>query len=141
MTINEIQDQIIKEFSDFDDWLKKYEYLIELGDSLDSSDEALKTEENMIAGCQSNAWLKAEMQNGKVLFAAETDAKITRGIIALLLRVLNDQPAENIVNADLYFIDRVGLSSNLSPSRANGLASILKEIKTLAMKMQNMKKL
>lgn len=132
MNTNKIQDQIIKEFSGLDDWLDKYEYLIQLGKSLKISDEDLKKEEYQIPGCQSYTWIKAEMRNNKLVIAADSDALITRGIISLLLRVLNNQTPDDIINTDLYFIDKIGLSSHLSPSRANGLASIIQMIKSLA---------
>jgi cysteine desulfuration protein SufE len=132
MNINNIQDQIIKEFSGLDDWLDKYEHLIKLGKSLKISDMDLKKEEYQIPGCQSNLWINVEKRNNKLFIAADSDALITRGIISLLLRVLNNQSPDDIVNADLYFIDKIGLSSHLSPTRANGLALIVKTIKSLA---------
>ncbi len=139
MTINDIQDQIIKEFSGLDDWLDKYEYLIKLGKSYYVSDEQLKTDEHLISGCQSNVWLKTEIKNNKILFTADSEALITRGIISLLLRVLSNQTADDIIHADLYFLDKIGLKSNLSPSRANGLAAIVKQIKSLAAEIKSSK--
>jgi len=139
MTINDIQDQIIKEFSGLHDWLDKYEYLITLGKSHYVSDEELKTDEHVISGCQSNVWLKTEIKNNKILFTADSDALITRGIISLLLRVLSNQTADDIIHADLYFIEKIGLASSLSPSRANGLAAIVKQIQTTADRMQSSK--
>ena len=130
--INNIQDEIIQEFSQLDDWLDKYEYLINLGKTLKSPDEKLKSEENSISGCQSKVWIKTELINEKIHYVADSDSLITKGIIALLLRVLNNQYPEDIVNADLYVIDKIGLNTNLSPSRVNGLMSILNQIKTSA---------
>ncbi|MFO7888739.1 MAG: SufE family protein [bacterium] len=132
MNINDIQDKIIKEFSGLNDWMDKYEYLITLGKTLKATDKDLRIEENQIPGCQSTVWVKAELKDNKITFSADSEALITRGIIALLLRVLNNQSPEDILNADLYFIEKIGLSSNLSPSRANGLASIVKILKSLA---------
>jgi cysteine desulfuration protein SufE len=139
MTINVIQDKIIEEFSELDDWLDKYEYLIDLGKELNPLAADLKTEDNAIKGCQAKVWISAEMKDGKLCFFADSDALITKGLIALLLRVLNDQTPADIVNADLYFIEKVGLNSHLSPSRANGLASIVKQIKWYGMEYKNEK--
>jgi cysteine desulfuration protein SufE len=130
--INEIQDKIIEEFSKLNDWYDKYEYLIDLGKSLKLIDEEFKIEKNLISGCQTNAWLIADIRDEKVHYLADSDSIITKGLIFLLLRVLNDQYPEDIVNIDLYFIDEIGLSSNLSPSRANGLKSLEKQIKSYA---------
>ena len=130
--INKIQDKIIEEFSKLNDWFDKYEYLIDLGKSLEPLDEKLKSEENSISGCQSKVWLKAEIRNERIHYLADSDSLITKGMISLLLRVLNNQFPEDIVNADLYFIDKIGLNSNLSPARANGLISIVKQIKSSA---------
>jgi cysteine desulfuration protein SufE len=130
--INEIQDKIIEEFSKLNDWFDTYEYLINIGKSLDHFNERLKTEENSISGCQSQVWLKAEIRDEKIHYLAESDSLITKGMISLLLRVINNQYPEDIVNSDLYFIDRIGLSSNLSPSRVNGLMSIVEQIKSYA---------
>ena len=135
--INKIQDEIIEEFSKLNDWFDKYEYLIKLGKSLESLDENLKSDENSIIGCQSQVWLIAEMSDEKIHYLADSDSLITKGIISLLFRVLNDQYPEDIVNADLYFIDKIGLNSNLSPSRVNGLMSILKQIKSSAKEVRN----
>jgi cysteine desulfuration protein SufE len=129
MTINEIQDKIIEEFSILDDWLDKYEYIIKSGKELDPLQETLKTEENSVKGCQSRVWIGAELKGNELCFFADSDALITKGLIALVLRVLNNQTPDVIANTELYFIDKIGLSSNLSPSRANGLASIVKHIK------------
>lgn len=129
MTINEIQDEIIDEFSFFDEWLDKYEFIIELGKNLPLIDEQFKDESHLIKGCQSRVWLHADMNEDKVDFTADSDAVITKGIIALLVRVLNNQPAEAVANADLYFIDRIGLKEHLSPNRSNGLVSMVKQMK------------
>ena len=130
--INIIQDEIIEEFSKLDDWFDKYEYLIKLGKTLEPLDEKYKTEENSIGGCQSNVWLKAEIIDEKIQYFIDSDSLIVKGIISLLHRVMNNQYPEDIANVDLYFIDKVGLKSNLSPSRANGLISILKQMKSYA---------
>jgi cysteine desulfuration protein SufE len=132
MNINAIQDQIIEEFSGLADGFEKYKHIVSLGKSLEPLSEESKTEENSISGCQSNVWLKAEIKKGKIYFSADSDAMITRGIIALLLRVVNSQTPEDILNSKLYFIDRIGLSSDLSPARGNGLHSVLKRINKFA---------
>ncbi|MFW6121565.1 MAG: SufE family protein [Petrotogales bacterium] len=137
--INKIQDMIIEEFSKLNDWFDKYEYLINLGKTLEPADEKLKTEENSIGGCQSKVWLKAEITDKKIHYLADSDSLIVRGMISLLLRVVNNQYPEDIVNADLYFIDRIGLNSNLSPTRVNGLMSILKQIKSYAKMAPNIR--
>ena len=132
-SIQEKQDVIIKEFEIFDDWLDRYEYLIELSKDLDPLNPKYKTNEYLIAGCQSRVWLIAEMQDDKVVYRAETDAIITKGIISLLIRVLSGQKPEDIVQADLYFIDKIGLRQNLSPTRSNGLLSMVKQMKLYAL--------
>jgi len=137
--INKIQDEIIKEFSKLDDWFDKYNYLIKLGKNLNSSDRKLKTEKNLMNGCQVNVWIKAESKNGKIQYQADSDSLITKGIIYLLLRVLNDRFPNEILNANLFFIDKIGLNSNLSPSRANGLIAILSQIKSFAENSVNIK--
>jgi cysteine desulfuration protein SufE len=137
--INDIEDKIIEEFSMLDDWIDKYEHLIDIGKKLSPLDGQLKTEDNSIKGCQAKVWISAELKDGKVCFFADSDALITKGLIALLLRVLNNQTPEDIVKSDLYFIDKIGLSSHLSPSRANGLASIVKHMKWLGMKYNTRK--
>ncbi|MCO6480766.1 MAG: SufE family protein [Phaeodactylibacter sp.] len=129
MTINEIQDEIIDEFSLFSDWMEKYEYIIDLGKHLPLIDEQYKDEEHLIKGCQSQVWLHAGLNGDKVAFTADSDAVITKGIIALLVRVLSNQPAEEVARADLYFIDRIGLKEHLSPTRSNGLLSMVKQMK------------
>lgn len=130
--IKVIQDQLIETFAKLDDWMDKYEYLIRLGKSLAPMAAQFKTDANAVSGCQSKVWIAAEMTEGSMLFFADSDTLITKGLIGLLLSVLNSQPPEVISNTDLYFIDRIGLSTNLSPSRANGLASIVNQLKRLA---------
>ncbi len=133
MTINEIQDQIIEEFSMFDDWMDRYNYLIELGNDLPAIDPKYKTEEYLISGCQSKVWLNAEYEEGIVKFTADSDAIIVKGIVALLIRVMDKQPAADIKDADLYFIDKIGLKDNLSPTRSNGLVAMVKKMKLYAL--------
>ncbi len=129
MTINEIQDEIISEFEFFDDWMDKYDYLIELGKNLPLIDEQYKDDDHLIKGCQSRVWLHADLANAHVDFTADSDAVITKGIIALLIRVLSGHTPEEIAHADLYFIDRIGLKEHLSPTRSNGLVSMVKQMK------------
>lgn len=131
-TINEIQDEVIEEFADFDDWMDKYQMLIDLGNELGSLDEKYKTEQNLIDGCQSRVWLQCDCVDGKLVFSAESDALIVKGIIALLIRVLSGHTPEEIRNADLYFIDQIGLKDHLSPTRSNGLLAMVKQIKAYA---------
>lgn len=133
MTINEIQDEIIEEFSLFDDWMDRYSMLVELGNSLEPLDPKYKTDDNLISGCQSRVWITAEYIDGKVIFHAESDAVIVKGIIALLLKVLSNQTPDDIINADLYMVDKVGLKEHLSPTRSNGLVSMIKQIRFYAM--------
>lgn len=137
MTINEIQDEIISEFSFFDDWMDKYEYIIELGKDLPLIDTQYKTEDHLIKGCQSLVWLHADEADGKVKFTADSDAIITKGLIALMIRVLSDQKAADIAAADLYFINRIGLQEHLSPTRANGLLSMVKQMKLYGLALQS----
>jgi len=137
-SIQEEQDAIIKEFEIFDDWLDRYEYLIELSKDLEPLDPKYKTSEYLINGCQSRVWLMAEMQDGRVVYTAETDAIITKGIISLLIRVISGQKPGDIVNADLFFIDRIGLRQNLSPTRSNGLLSMVKQMKLYALAFQEL---
>ena len=132
MTLNGIQDEIIQDFFKFQEWFDKYEYLIKLGKEFEPLGANYKTEENLISGCQSQVWLKAEMKGNKIQFYADSDAMIIKGILALILRVVNDQTPEDVCNANLYFIDRIGLKSNLSPARSSGVASIIKRIKESA---------
>ena len=133
MTINEIQDEVIEEFSAFDDWMDKYQLLIDLGNEQEPLDEKYKTEQNLIDGCQSRVWLQADLVNGRVHFQAESDALIVKGIVTLLLRVLNDQTPEDILSADLDFIEQIGLREHLSPTRSNGLLAMLKQMKMYAL--------
>ena len=137
MTINEMQDEIVEEFSVFDEWLDKYEYLIELSGSLPAIGEEHKNEQFLIRGCQSRVWVDAELRDGKIYFTADSDAIITKGIIALLIRVLSGRTPQEIVDSDLYFIDRIGLRENLSPTRANGLLAMIKQMKLYALAYQN----
>lgn len=132
-SINTIQDELIADFELFDNWADKYEYIIDLGKTLPEMDPQHKTEENRIHGCQSKVWLNAYHENDKVFFDADSDAFITKGIIGLLLKVLSGHSADEILNADLYFIDRTGLQAHLSPTRANGLASMVKQLKAYAL--------
>ncbi|MCI4648599.1 SufE family protein [Phaeodactylibacter sp.] len=127
--INSIQDEIIEEFAFFGDWMEKYEYIIDLGKSLPLIDEQYKDEDHLIKGCQSQVWLHADEAEGTVSFTADSDAVITKGIIALLVRVLSGQKADEIAQADLYFIDKIGLKEHLSPTRSNGLVSMVKQMK------------
>ena len=133
MTIKEIQDQVVEEFSLFTDWMEKYEYLIELGKDLAPFPEEKKQEENLIKGCQSRVWLLSEYKDGLLFFAADSDAIITKGIASLLVKVFSGQRPQDIVAADLDFLDRIGLKENLSPTRANGLLSMVKQIKYQAL--------
>ena len=136
MTIKEIQEEIIDEFSIFDDWMDRYEYLIELGKSLPIIDEQFKLDENLIKGCQSKVWLYSELEDDRVKFSADSDAILTKGIAALLLRVYSGQKPEDILTAETSFIDEVGLKEHLSPTRANGLVSMIKQIKMYAIAQQ-----
>ena len=136
-TIQKIQEEILKEFNLFEDWMGKYEYIIELGKTLPMIDNKHKTDNNLIKGCQSRVWLHADEQDGKILYSADSDAIITKGIVAILIRVLSNQTAEEIVKADLAFIDEIGLKEQLSQTRANGLVSMIKEIKLYALAYQN----
>lgn len=133
MTINEIQDEVIEEFADFDDWMDRYQLLIDLGSEQEALSDEYKTESNLIDGCQSRVWLQADMVDGKVHFQAESDALIVKGIVALLIRVLNDQTPQDILDADLYFIESIGLKEHLSPTRSNGLLAMLKQMKLYAL--------
>ena len=133
MNINEIQDEIIAEFSDFDDWMDRYQMLIDMGSEQPPLEEQYKTEQNLIDGCQSRVWLQADMVDGKLQFRAESDAIIVKGIVALLVRVLSGHTPQEILDADLYFIDRIGLREHLSPTRSNGLGAMLKQMKMYAL--------
>ena len=136
MTINEIQDEIIQEFADFDDWMDRYQLLIDLGSSQPKLDDKYKTEQNLIDGCQSRVWLQADMRDGLLHFQAESDALIVKGIAALLVRVLSDHTPEEILGADLYFIESIGLREHLSPTRSNGLLAMLRQMKLYALAYQ-----
>ncbi|MBP8792607.1 MAG: SufE family protein [Lutibacter sp.] len=137
MTIKEIQEEIIDEFSMFEDWMERYEYIIELGKSLPLINETFKEDENLIQGCQSKVWLHSEINNETLQFTADSDAILTKGIVALLLRVFNNQKPMDILNADLFFVDEIGLKEHLSPTRANGLVSMIKQIKLYALAFQS----
>ena len=139
LTINELQDEIIEEFSAFDDWMDKYQMLIDLGNDLAPLDEQYKNNQNLIDGCQSRVWLQCDHADGKLHFQAESDALIVKGIIALLIRVLNDHTPQEILDADLYFIEQIGLKDHLSPTRSNGLLAMVKQIRmyALAFKMKS----
>jgi len=136
MTIKEIQEEIVDEFAMFDDWMQRYEYIIELGKSLPLIEDQYKVEENLIRGCQSKVWLHAEKNDDKIVFTADSDAILTKGIIAILIRTFSDQKAVDVMNADTSFIDDIGLKEHLSPTRANGLVSMLKQIKLYAIALQ-----
>lgn len=136
MTINEIQDEIIEEFADLDDWMDRYQLLIDLGSSQPGLDDKYKTEQNLIDGCQSRVWLQADMKDGVLHFQAESDALIVKGIVALLVRVLSGHTPEDILQADLYFIERIGLRQHLSPTRSNGLLAMLRQMKLYALACQ-----
>ncbi len=136
MRIEEIQEEIIDEFSMFDDWMQRYEYIIELGKSLPLIDEQYKTEENIIKGCQSKVWIHADEKDGNVVFTADSDAILTKGIIAILIRTFSDHSPKEILEANTDFIDEIGLKEHLSPTRANGLVSMIKQIKMYALAFQ-----
>ena len=136
MTINEIQDEIIDEFSGFDDWMDKYQLLIDLGNEQEPLDEKYKVESNLIDGCQSRVWLVADYADGKIHFQAESDALIVKGIVTLLIRVLNDSTPQEILDADLYFINKIGLKDHLSPTRSNGLLAMVKQMRMYALAFQ-----
>jgi len=133
MTINEIQNELIEDFSFFEDWMSKYEYIIQLGKELPLINDAYKTDDLLIKGCQSRVWLHADYQDGKVVFTADSDAIITKGLVSLMIKVLSNQHPKDIVDAELYFIDEIGLKEHLSPTRANGLVSMVKQMKLYAM--------
>lgn len=137
MTINEIQDQIIEEFSMVDDWMDKYQMLIELGNSLEPLDEKYKTPQNIIEGCQSRVWLQADYNDGIIHFSGESDAVIVKGLVSLLIQVLSDHTPDEILNCDLYFIEQIGLREHLSPTRSNGLLSMVKQMKVYALAFKN----
>lgn len=132
-TINELQDEVIEEFSDFDDWMDKYQLLIDLGNEQEPLDEKYKTEQNLIDGCQSRVWLQADMEDGNVVFQAESDALIVKGIIALLIKVVSGHTPDEILNSDLYFVEKIGLKEHLSPTRSNGLLAMVKQMRMYAL--------
>lgn len=132
-TIDELQNEVIEQFADFDDWMDRYQLLIDLGNDLEPLDERYKTEQNLIDGCQSRVWLQCEEREGKLWFSADSDALIVKGIIALLIHVLSGQSAKDILDADLYFIEQIGLREHLSPTRSNGLLAMVKQIKAYAL--------
>src|SRR5574344_464808 len=133
MTINEAQDEVIEEFEDFTDWMDKYQMLIDLGNDLDELNEKYKNDSNLIDGCQSRVWLQCDYVDGKLVFTAESDALIVKGIIALLIRVLSNHTPQEILDTDLYFIDKIGLKDHLSPTRSNGLLAMIKQMKMYAL--------
>ena len=132
-TINELQDEVIEEFSDFDDWMDKYQLLIALGNEQEPLDPQYKTEQNLIDGCQSRVWLQADLTDGKVVFQAESDALIVKGIIALLIKVVSGHTPDEILNSDFYFIEKIGLKEHLSPTRSNGLLAMVKQMRMYAL--------
>lgn len=132
MTIDRIQDEIIEEFSEVDDWMDRYAMIIDLGNSLPAIEEKYKTPEHLIEGCQSRVWLNAEYRDGNVYYTADSDAIIVKGIISLLIKVLNGHTPDEIIGSDLYFIDRIGLAENLSPTRSNGLLAMVKQMRLYA---------
>jgi len=133
MTINELQDEIIEEFSQFDDWMDKYALLIDLGNSLEPLDEKQKVPQNIIEGCQSRVWLNAELNKGIITYQGESDAVLVKGIVSLLIRVLSGHTPDEILNTELYFIDKIGLKEHLSPTRSNGLVAMMKQMKMFAL--------
>jgi cysteine desulfuration protein SufE len=137
MTISKIQDELIEEFSLFGDWMEKYENIIQMGKELPLIEEQYKKDENLIKGCQAKVWLRAEHKNGKVFFTADSDAIITKGLVSMVVRVLSDHTPQEIVNADLYFVDKIGLREHLSVTRSNGLLSMIKQMKMYALALQS----
>ena len=133
MSINELQDNVIEEFADFDDWMDKYALLIDLGNSLPPLEEKYKTESNLIEGCQSRVWLQADYVDGKILFKGESDAVIVKGIVSLLINILSGHTPQEILDADLYFIEKIGLKEHLSPTRSNGLVAMVKQMRMYAL--------
>lgn len=132
-SINQLQDEVIEQFADFDDWMDKYQMLIDLGNDLAPLDDRYKTEQNLIDGCQSRVWLQCNHVDGRLVFAADSDALIVKGIIALLIRVISGHTPQEILDADLYFIERIGLREHLSPTRSNGLLAMVKKVKAYAL--------
>ena len=140
MTVNEVQDELIEEFQVFDDWMDKYQYLIDLSNELPQASDTEKTSDNLINGCQSKVWLVPEFKDGTIYFRADSDAVITKGLVALLLKVFSGRNPQEILDTDLYFIDQVGLKEHLSPTRSNGLLAMIKQIKLYAMAYQSKQK-
>lgn len=136
MTINELQDEVVEDFSELSDWMDKYQMLIDLGNELKPLDERYKTQSNLIDGCQSRVWLQCDEKDGKLYFTADSDALIVKGIIALLIRVVSGHTPQEIMDAELYFIDRIGLHEHLSPTRSNGLLAMVKQMKMYALAFQ-----
>jgi cysteine desulfuration protein SufE len=136
MTIDQIQNQIVEEFSIFDDWMDRYQQLIDIGNELKPIDEKKRIEQHLIKGCQSKVWIDAELVDGRVHFEADSDAIITKGIVALLIRVLNNKTPQEILDTELFFIDKIGLKENLSPTRSNGLVAMIKQMKLYALAYQ-----
>lgn len=132
-TINELQDEIIEEFNGFDDWMDKYQLLIDLGNEQEELDAAYKTDVNLIEGCQSRVWLQADMEDGKIIFRAESDALIVKGIITLLIKVVSGHTPDEILDSELYFIEKIGLKEHLSPTRSNGLLAMVKQMRMYAL--------
>lgn len=132
-TINELQDEIIEQFSDFEDWMDRYQLLIDLGSEQQPLDEKYKTDQNLIDGCQSRVWLQADLENGQVIFQAESDALIVKGLVSLLVQVLSGHTPQEILDSDLYFIERIGLQEHLSPTRSNGLLAMVKQMRMYAL--------
>ena len=132
-TINELQDEVIEEFSDFDDWMDKYQLLIDMGSEQEALDEKYKTDQNLIDGCQSRVWLQADLVDGKIIFQAESDALIVKGIVALLVKVVSGHTPDEILDNDLYFIEKIGLKEHLSPTRSNGLLAMVKQMRMYAL--------
>ena len=139
MNINQVQDNIVEDFAQFDDWMDKYALLIDLGNSLQPIDEKHKIQQNIIEGCQSRVWLTAEMEEGIIKFQGESDAILVKGIVALLLQVFSDRTPDEILNADLYFVEKIGLREHLSPTRSNGLLAMIKQIKLYALAFKSRK--
>jgi len=137
MTINERQDEIIDEFTGLDDWMDRYQLLIDIGNDQEPLPEQYKTDQNLIDGCQSRVWLQADYHDGRIFFAAESDALIVKGIVSLLIRVLSNATPQEILDADLYFIDQIGLKDHLSPTRSNGLLAMVKQMRLYALAYQN----
>lgn len=133
MTIDQAQQEIIEEFAIYEDWMDKYEYIIDLGKELPTLDETFKIEQNLVRGCQSRVWLHAQMQENNLHFEADSEAMIAKGLVALVVRILNNRQPEEIVNAELYFAEKIGLKEHLSPNRSNGLASMIKQMKAYAL--------